>query len=210
MDYEKKYNEALERAKELLLGNEHSNTIRSYFEHIFPELRESDDERIRKGLVKLLTVASEAYLVESTGIKKDSYLSYLEKQKEPKQTDLPAGFYVTLDGKKYYTKEMRCNNMKVKVVTPQPPSWSEEDTEMYINVASSLRGYACGLENEEHKRHIKKGLDWLENRFKSLRPCPSWKPSEEQMEALNYAIAEWDGGKRLEGLYTLRNDLKKL
>ena len=43
---------------------------------------ESEDERIRKCLVKLLTNASEAYLVESTGIKKGSYLAYLERQKE--------------------------------------------------------------------------------------------------------------------------------
>ena len=53
---------------------------------------------------------------------------------------------------------------------PTNPEWSEEDIEMYINIASSLHGYACGLENEEHKKHIKKGLDWLENRFRSLRP----------------------------------------
>ena len=49
---------------------------------LIPELRESEEERIRKGLVKLLTVASEVYLVDSTGIKKDSYLAYLEKQKD--------------------------------------------------------------------------------------------------------------------------------
>lgn len=83
-------------------------------------------------------------------------------------------------------------------------------------------------------------LDWFKNKLKSLRPqlhtvsiknankfaeleyergvkdgiesekSRHWKPSEEQMEALNYAIAEWDGGKRLEGLYALRTDLKKL
>ena len=59
---------------------------------------------------------------------------------------------------------------------------------MYINVASSLRGYACGLENEEHKRHIKKGLDWLENRFKSLRPVKQeWSEEEAKKAAEDYA-----------------------
>lgn len=53
--------------------------IKEAFEFFAPELAESEDERIRNGLIKLLTVASEAYLVESTGIKKDSYLAYLEK-----------------------------------------------------------------------------------------------------------------------------------
>ena len=47
-----------------------------------------EDVRIRKGLIKLLTVASDAYLVESTGIKRGSYLAWLEKQKEnPKSAD---------------------------------------------------------------------------------------------------------------------------
>lgn len=132
--------------------------------------------------------------------------------------------------------------------------WSEKDTEMYINVASSLRGYACGLKNEEHKKHIQKGLDWLENRFKSLRPQPKaeltlldeniieaavafveqndhfnvwrgidkhtvlkalrslkphWKPSEEQMRALQVVVDEhWDVDG--DALYSLYTDLKEL
>ena len=84
-DYEKKYNEAFAWIRDIyptLTG-----AAKEDAEHYFPELRESEDERIRKGLIKLLTVASEAYLVESTGIEKDSYLSYLEKQKEQKPVD---------------------------------------------------------------------------------------------------------------------------
>ena len=65
----------------------------------------------------------------------------------------------------------------------QPAEWNEEDTEMYINVASSLRGYACGLENEEHKGHIKKELDWLENRFKYFRPQSKDEIYKEKNEA---------------------------
>lgn len=62
---------------------------------VIPELAESEDERIRKGLVKLLTVAGEAYVVNSTGIKKDSYLAYLERQK-PVQTDIEKEYVRTL------------------------------------------------------------------------------------------------------------------
>ena len=101
---------------------------------------------------------------------------------------------------------------RLKALHPQPKQeWSEEDTEMYINVASSLRGYACGLENEEHKKHIKKGLDWFENRFKSLQPQPHWKPSEVQMEALAWYSGNSGvpptGDKAIKSLYT---DLQKL
>ena len=50
-------------------------------ETLIPELKESEDERIRQGLIRLMTVAGvEAYLVSSTGIKKETYLAYLEKQ----------------------------------------------------------------------------------------------------------------------------------
>ena len=80
--------------------------------------------------------------------------------------------------------------------TEKPAEWSEEDTEMYINVASSLRGYACGLENEEHKKHIKNELDWLENRFNSLRPQPKQEWSEEDEKMLNRIINDYENGDK--------------
>ena len=46
MDYEKKYNEALERAKNLYPGvHEHNKKM---LEQIFPELRESEDEKMMR------------------------------------------------------------------------------------------------------------------------------------------------------------------
>ena len=55
-DYEKKYNEALKRAKELIAkwtGKNKDFYVEDYA-YIFPELRESEDERIRKVIFKLL------------------------------------------------------------------------------------------------------------------------------------------------------------
>ena len=83
----KAYDEALERAKELLLGNEHSNTIRSYFEHIFPGLRESEDERIRKGIIHYLDYTAGGLSSEE----QHKWIAWLEKQKEipmPNSTEL--------------------------------------------------------------------------------------------------------------------------
>ena len=60
------------------LNEKESEAVRT----LIPELRESEDERIRKAIVHLLDVASEAYLVGETGFKKEQFLSYLEKQKE--------------------------------------------------------------------------------------------------------------------------------
>ena len=86
MDYEKAYKAVLQTATQWIKDG-CTDKEKICLECVFPELRESEDEGIRKGLVRLLTVAGEAYLVESTGIKKESYLAYLEKQKEQKPAE---------------------------------------------------------------------------------------------------------------------------
>lgn len=60
---------------------------------------------------------------------------------EQKSVDLPAGFYVTLDGKKYYAKEMRCNGMTVKVVEPKPAEWKDEYREEDIQTRFAFYTY---------------------------------------------------------------------
>jgi hypothetical protein len=54
MDYEKKYKEALERAKEIIecSKNPGSKEVRMVLS-FFPELRENEDERIRKELLDM-------------------------------------------------------------------------------------------------------------------------------------------------------------
>ena len=71
-DHEKKYNEALERASHIKDNNTVA-TPQEVAEHIFPELRESEDERIRKGLIAMLSQDKELHRRE---------IAYLEKQKE--------------------------------------------------------------------------------------------------------------------------------
>lgn len=48
MNWEEKYKKALERAKELY----GKYCINDVLESIFPELKESEDERIRKGIIR--------------------------------------------------------------------------------------------------------------------------------------------------------------
>ena len=76
MDYEKKYKEALERAKSFELP-EYKNIMAS----VFPELQESDDERIRKAIIKCLKwLRDEARWADIYGISFDSIFAWLEKQ----------------------------------------------------------------------------------------------------------------------------------
>ena len=268
MDYEKKYNEALERARKIhdeILNNELLG-FPEQIREIFPELLESEDERIRKWLVDYFGSIKETVWIHRD-ITCEQILFYLEKQKEQKPVDYdhemwkncvanfaggkkeviehperyglqkPAEwsevelefrgekvtvkrpFYRDDKGRGYSTAELDegvawnalrawCEKKGISLYDLYPKSeWSEEDEDMLNCCISSI-------EEAKENRYAYKETDGdtsydREIAFlKSLRP--SWKPSEEQMEALNYAIAKWDGGKKLEGLYALRTDLKKL
>ena len=167
MDYEKKYNEALERAK-AQWGSVNDET-RSWLEGTFPELRESEDERIRKALYKMAKVPRKE-IYEAEGITKEQALAYLEKQKEipmPNSTEL-----------------LRM--------------WDEEDERI-------LKGIYGKIDHDQSYNVSKVDmLNWL----KSLRP--SWKPSEEQMEALERAIIRVHSVEDIPILTELRNKLKAL
>ena len=74
MDYEKLYKEAIERAREYW-ETDNDNTLdikaKGTMEYLFPELVESEDERIRKELIEF---------VKSRGGFKQEYITWLEKQ----------------------------------------------------------------------------------------------------------------------------------
>lgn len=80
MDYEKKYNEALERAKRLRDSFYQTMNAKRVVEEIFPELAESEDERIRKAIVATIEQCPYDFLNPK---KRDEMLAYLERQKEP-------------------------------------------------------------------------------------------------------------------------------
>ena len=97
----------------------------------------------------------------------------------------------------------------LKSLRPQPKQeWSEEDKEMISSIEQWL--------HEEKPEYVEKELAWLE----SLRPpqyCENcrlkrsvegWKPSKEQMKALNGVIG--GGSFLVDHLITLYHDLKKL
>ena len=87
--YEKKYKEALERAKEQLEGakvfdykeEQIAHDIRTVTYAIFPELKESEDERIRKTLIRFF---KDSYHNETEmyGVTVGKALAWLEKQGE--------------------------------------------------------------------------------------------------------------------------------
>ena len=96
MDDEKKYKEALEKLQEALApkdGREISGLTRACIEEIFPELKESDDERIRKALITYFQRFPYPYGgIESAGTNAKEAIAWLEKQGKQK-TDIPKWKY---------------------------------------------------------------------------------------------------------------------
>jgi hypothetical protein len=74
MNYEQKYKESLERAEKLY----EQGTITESLNYIFPELKDSEDERIRKTLIRFHKAT-----IDIDGIKGSEIVSWLEKV-EPK------------------------------------------------------------------------------------------------------------------------------
>lgn len=76
------YDEAIERANSLLSSNELGNT---WIYKLLPELKESDDERIRKELIRAFKSLNTIEVWN--GINRKDILTWLEKQGEQKSTN---------------------------------------------------------------------------------------------------------------------------
>lgn len=85
MDYEKKYKETLERAKSIkdsIIASHNKESARYYtgfINNIFPELKESEDERIRKAIIEQLKSRGQGSFA---GYPMPDILAWLEKQKD--------------------------------------------------------------------------------------------------------------------------------
>ena len=164
----KAYDEALERAKRRYDCNPSDGYVgyaNQIIEEIFPQLCESEDERMRKMLIERVRTATEWTI----GLR-DLILAWLEKQKEQ----------VTDESDKIAAAYQLGRSDERKQKEQKPVEWSEEDESILNNIT------AYGYLNIDD-------LEWLKdlpNRF-SLRP--HWKPSEEQMEELKEASEEMCG-----------------
>lgn len=194
MDYEKKYKEALDWARKVYphtCGNEKED-----LEHFFPELKESEDERIRKFLVDIL---SHGTWRKEWPFGPNEVVAYLEKQKEQKPVDM---------SELMVHKEPYIAPVPIPIVADEqkPAEWSEEERirKGLIEYLESDRDYQpC-----QDVSFYNEAISWL----KSIRPQPHWKPSKEQMDALNsiILIGSFTYVGQAQDLISLKDELKKL
>lgn len=230
MNYKEKYKEALRIAEEILRERCKEGTYGSFhrkdLEDIFPELKESEDERIRKELIDTIHHAAGNSGVHISEFLENKYIAWLEKQKPT--TDIQnltwediekIGDFINMvqyenpngiGAKCLYTDVLE-RFLDGKHTKQKPVEWSEEDEEMLSLIFTCIGDYyGRGLITKKQETAIK---DWL----KSLRPQNHWKPSDEQMKALKEAIdysaahgsPHWNDFI-FNVLRTLYNDLKKL
>jgi hypothetical protein len=230
----KAYDIALDKIKRLLGTG--SNCSREDLEYVFPELKESEDEKIRKHLIGVV----ELYYGNTDEQEKKDCLAWLEKQSKDspilsnssntgKIEQKPAWSEDDEENLNWFEKFFRAEsviaegkdipqdrylwfkNLKGRV-QPQPKQeWSEEDESclsfMIKNIELCKEGKSIYLTPTTAIKYI----DWL----KSLRPQNTWKPSDEQIESLSHMIDavenEWDcdepvGRELLKQLKELRGE----
>lgn len=194
------YDEALEKARKYHAAAKSINDpSAARYENIFPELRESEDEKIRKELIDMINECT-------NWVHKKEYVKYLEKQKEQKPNYCHYGGDPNVERCKYCSAA--CS---ARLTEEQKPAWSEED-EKFFTTALWHISY-CVSNGKSTDCHCDT-TDWLKSikeRIKSLHP--SWKPSEEQMEELKEAstiMACYDDHIAFPSLKSLYEQLEKL
>lgn len=215
MDYEQKYKEALEKATKLHSETEYVCEM-EMLEQIFPELKESDDEKMLDSTIE----DCKKYLALSP-----KQIAWLEKQKERKPIESEEDEKMlkrVIDSMVTYQAYAIVNNNKevekmaeeeinwLKSFKPQPKQeYQDDDTkEMFIKAierAQELKEKGYTLDDCDKQTWYK---DFVF--YSKIHPLPHWKPSKEQMNALDKAKNNpsnyYDIRLRLQSLY---NDLLK-
>lgn len=152
MDYEKRYKEALEKIREGLQplsdGAKISGVTKAFLEEVFPELKETEDERIKKELTKFLKNASGGFLDTTIQCKTfGKWAAWLEKQGEHDETSIaiknPEAYRIGFaDGEAHAKEEMNV--------------WSEDDENVLEDIEEAIINYWHG-----DTQNIL--LDWLKS-----------------------------------------------
>ena len=139
MDYKEKYEQALEVAKETY---NKQPMYKDWLESMFPELKESEDERIRKGLIKAVSRTFEGNKLFGTDVTREEALAWLEKQGEK--------------------KPQRMISAEAKEAMYGNPAWSEEDKDVINHLLAICNGAKKFIQFESCSREdIIKCQDWL-------------------------------------------------
>ena len=194
MDNIKKFEDFLDRMQGLLDNAKKQGDIMvpvEDLENAFPELKESEDERIRKELVAMVRLSC------TNGDDADKKIAWLEKQGEQKSAwseedeRTLQGIWDEILANKHNAKEYEwktydrfldwLNSIKYRVLPQTKQEWSKEDEEMLEDVKFNF---------EYNKGEMTDAMIAQYNRFfdkiKSLKPQakPVWSAEDEKKRTL--------------------------
>ena len=206
MDYEKKYNEALNWMRELYPGL-HGAT-KEDAEHYFPELIKNEDERMRKSIIDVIQrvgFISSEYKYEA--------IAWLEKQRECGEANFREGYLHGFEDAQKEQKPVPINSddkymlerimaliefcddkeiiwswlcEKTKAATQKPAEWSEEDKETIdLTIAILKENFPNDYFKTNPANTLNMGAihtDELINRLKSLNPQAKEEQKEQKPE----------------------------
>lgn len=148
----KAYDEAIKIAK--IYHNSGNEDMKTMCETMFPELRESKDERIRKTLLEMVYDTPNIEFEKIYNVSKEDVIAWLEKQGEQKQELL--------------TKEKALKNSPFVEQKP----WSEEDENHVKSILSTIECCKAQFPNAQAVvETYNADIDWLKTLVKRYLVC---------------------------------------
>ena len=200
-----RYDEVVNKLRRFMEQGVNPLITRADVQDFFPQLAESEDDRIRKEIVRFIRMEVEDEIVGN------KWLAWLEKHKYT-EDDLDKAYKCANEVQ--YRRGYEDAKKEIVKQDEQKTVWSEEDEKkrtLLISILEVNHPYDYFKVNPANTlnmeaMHVEELVDWL----KSLRPQNRWKPDSSMLICLEYAIKHInkDGDKRI--LSKLLEQLKKL
>ena len=188
MEKAKAYDEALERAKSKIKNDKDHVLYEDDIIELFPALKESEDERIRKVIYELVEAQPTKEFIGD--VRKDDCLAWLKKQREQEHVIIPkfkigdvichknssAPFTITgISNERYLGNgwSLPFSADKDYDLVEQKP-WSEEDERIIIQIKIALGDFYPTSETDKIK-------NWFKSLKDRVQPKQEW--SEEEIES---------------------------
>ena len=210
----KAYDEALEKAQKATRAG--SDVAMDIVQYIFPELRESEEEKIRNEILIYIGARQDIDLETH-----NRWCAYLEKQKEQKPVEIDE--YKIIE--KHITEDSLSSevNKRLKecgwyVTDEKPAKWGDGDeNKLYQAVETLLADKAIALQENPHCKALHRAYDdlivWLKSlpkRF-NFQPKQGWSEEDEKIyNIIIKIIFESKSTLSLEYVDEINNWLKSL
>ena len=197
----RRYDEAIKRVENIKTGKCETTFMftEGLFEYIFPELKESEDDGIREWLIGYFN----QYIIDGmpqvfgNGLNVKDVIAWLKKQGEQKAIEWSG---------KIGSKSAK-GKLKEMLDSKEKTAWSEEDNVFFKAIIRDIENVQYISEDAKKDR-----INWLKSLKERVQPTNTWKPSDEQIEALDdFIYAKYPNiGKHGAEVKSLYQDLKKL